>query len=90
MGRDFRNRKAYMFKGMMDQRSFPLINWYRLEGGEVMQEWSNQSVLGYVIMAAERIGMSEADIQRLVSSTHNRFDMKTLEEAAEHYRKSPY
>lgn len=55
-----------------------------------MQEWSNQSALGYVIMAAERIGISEADIQRLVSSMHNRFDMKTLEAAAEYYRKSHY
>ncbi|MED4602553.1 hypothetical protein P9314_17955 [Paenibacillus validus] len=54
------------------------------------QPWSNQSCFGYAIMAAERIGMGEKEIQRLVRAMHNRFDMITLAEAAEHYRKSPY
>lgn len=54
------------------------------------QSWSNQSALGYVIMAAERIGISTQEIQRLVRAMDNRFDMKTLVEAAEHYRQSPY
>jgi hypothetical protein len=54
------------------------------------EQWSNQSAFGYAIMAAERIGTSTEDIQRLVRSMHNRFDLKTLGEAAEHYRKSPY
>lgn len=53
-------------------------------------EWSNQTCLGYAIMAAEQMGMKEEDIQILVRNMHNRFDFKTLEEAAEHYRKSPY
>lgn len=55
-----------------------------------MQQWSNQSALGYAIMAAERLGWSEEQIQQLVRSMQNRFDFKTLEEAAEHYRRSPY
>ncbi|WP_339820497.1 hypothetical protein MKZ15_05635 [Paenibacillus sp. FSL R7-0216] len=54
------------------------------------QAWSNQSALGYVIAAAERAGFSENDIQRLVRAIHNRFDMVSLEEAPEYYRKSPY
>ena len=55
-----------------------------------MQQWSNQSALGYAIMAAERLGWSEERIQQLVRSLHNRFDFKTLEEAAEYYRQSAY
>jgi hypothetical protein len=55
-----------------------------------MQEWSNQTCLGYAIMAAEKAGMSEEVIQSLVRAMQNRFDFKTLEEAAEYYRNSPY
>ncbi len=54
------------------------------------QAWSNQSCMGYAIMAAEHLAWDEAQIQKLVRSMQNRFDFKTLEEAAEHYRQSPY
>lgn len=57
---------------------------------EDSQSWSNQAALGYVIMSGERAGFSEEDIQRLIRAMHNRFDMKTLEEAADSYRRSPY
>lgn len=52
--------------------------------------WSNQSAFGYAIMAAEPAGFTEDDIQRLVRALHNRFDMVSVEEAAEYYRKSSY
>lgn len=55
-----------------------------------VQAWSNQSAFGYAIAASERTGFSDNDIQRLVRALHNRFDMISLEEAAEHYRKSSY
>ncbi|KHL95406.1 hypothetical protein QW71_12920 [Paenibacillus sp. IHB B 3415] len=55
-----------------------------------VQGWSNQSAAGYTIIAAEGEGFTEGQIQALVNRLHNRFDMVTLEEAAAHYRKSPY
>jgi hypothetical protein len=54
------------------------------------QAWSNQSAFGYAILAAERAGIPSDQINRLVRSMHNRFDMITLEEAAEAYRNSTY
>ncbi|WP_036654704.1 hypothetical protein [Paenibacillus wynnii] len=54
------------------------------------QAWSNQTAAGYTIMAAEGAGFTEGQIQALVNRLHNRFDMVTQEEAAAHYRKSPY
>ncbi|MUG43448.1 hypothetical protein [Paenibacillus woosongensis] len=55
-----------------------------------VQAWSNQSAFGYAIMAAERVGFSESDTQRLIRALHNRFDVVSLEKAAEHYRRSSY
>lgn len=52
--------------------------------------WSNETALGYAIGAAERAGFSENDVQRLVRALHNSFDTVSLEEAAEHYRRSSY
>lgn len=60
------------------------------ESAGITQPWSNQSAFGYAILAGECAGLSENDIQRLVRAMHNRFDMVSLEEAAEHYRKSAY
>jgi len=60
------------------------------QSGEPSQRWSNQTAFGYAILASERIGMPEDEIQRLVRGMHTAFDRYTLEEAAEHYRKSPY
>ncbi|OME02658.1 hypothetical protein BSK54_10395 [Paenibacillus odorifer] len=55
-----------------------------------LQTWSNQSAFGYAILAAERAGFDTGNINRLVRSMHNRFNMITLDEAAEAYRKSSY
>lgn len=55
-----------------------------------LQSWSNQSCFGYMIMAAERIGMDEEDIQRMVHAMHTLHDTISLEEAASRYCNSPY
>ncbi|MEK4403490.1 hypothetical protein MKZ26_03465 [Sporosarcina sp. FSL K6-6792] len=54
------------------------------------EEWSNQSAFGYAIAAAESIGMSAEDIQRLVGAMASECDWKTLDRAADVYRKSDY
>lgn len=53
-------------------------------------EWSNQSALGYAITAAEAIDLDYADISHLVTVMQREFDEKTLDAAAEIYRKSDY
>lgn len=60
---------------------------YMFRNGE---EWSNQSAFGYAIAAAESIGMSEKDIKNLVCAMYSEFDERTLDSAAEIYRKSDY
>ncbi|MGG1158904.1 hypothetical protein ABE237_22565 [Brevibacillus formosus] len=55
-----------------------------------MEEWSNHAALGYAIMAAENMGWSKEQIERLVRGMQVRFDLKTIEEAVDHYCKSPY
>lgn len=52
--------------------------------------WSNNACRGYVIWAMENCGFTPDDIQRVVSELHNVFDMKSLEEAEQHYQNSPY
>lgn len=52
--------------------------------------WSNGACRGYVIYAMENCGFSPEDIRRVVSELHYVFDIKTLEEAEEHYQNSPY
>lgn len=53
-------------------------------------EWSNQSAVGYAIAAAESIGMSNKDIKKLTGAMYSEFDKRTLDSAAEIYRKSEY
>lgn len=54
------------------------------------QRWSNGACRGYVIWAMENCGFTPDDIQRVVSELHYVFDMKSLEEAEQHYQNSPY
>lgn len=54
------------------------------------QQWSNGACRGYVIWAMENCGFSPDDIQRVVSELHYVFDMKSIDEADDHYRNSPY
>lgn len=52
--------------------------------------WSNNAAMGYAIMAAKQMSMKEEDIRLLISCMRDRFDFKTLEEAAKEYCESPY
>lgn len=54
------------------------------------QQWCNGACRGYVIWAMENCGFQPNDIHRVVSELHYIFDMKSIEEADEHYRNSPY
>jgi hypothetical protein len=54
------------------------------------QRWNNGACRGYVIWAMENCGFTPDDIQRVVSELHFVFDMKSLEEADEHYCRSLY
>ncbi len=56
----------------------------------LFQQWSNDACRGYVIWAMENCGFQPNDIQRVVSELHYVFDMKSIEEADEHYCNSPY
>lgn len=55
-----------------------------------MQEWNNQSCMGYAIMAAERAGLPPEEVRKITKAMHRVFDDKSLEQAAEHYRQSDY
>lgn len=52
--------------------------------------WSNGACRGYVIYVMENCGFSTEDIRRVVGELHYVFDIKTLQEAEEHYQNSPY
>ena len=53
-------------------------------------EWSNQSALGYAIAAAKQVGIEDIDINLIVTAMKRAFDERTLEQAADVYRKSDY
>ncbi|MFM1654054.1 hypothetical protein ACI7RC_18430 [Brevibacillus sp. B_LB10_24] len=54
------------------------------------EQWSNNACRGYVIWAMENSGFGTDDIQRVVSELRYVFDFKSIDEADEHYRDSPY
>ena len=54
------------------------------------EKWSNASNFGYLILASEKIGLAEEDINRLVRALHGIHDMRSVDEAAAHYRNSAY
>lgn len=53
-------------------------------------QWSNGACRGYVIWAMENCDFSPEDIKRVVSELHYVFDMRSMEEAEQHYQNSPY
>ncbi|WP_171046314.1 hypothetical protein [Lentibacillus cibarius] len=55
-----------------------------------MEVWNNQAALGYTIAAAKKISLTDDAIQDLIKAMHSGFDMKTIEEAIDIYRKSSY
>jgi hypothetical protein len=54
------------------------------------QRWSNGACRGYIIRAMENCDFSPEDIKRVVSELHYVFDMRSIEEAEQHYQNSPY
>lgn len=59
-------------------------------GMTLTERWSNNACRGYVIWAMENCGFKPEDIKRVVGELHWVFDMKSIEEADEHYCHSPY
>lgn len=53
-------------------------------------EWNNQAALGYAIVAAKSAGFRSPRIEDIVNGMRREFDSKSLEDAAEIYRKSHY
>ena len=54
------------------------------------EEWSNNACRGYVIYAMENCGFSPNDIRRVVAELYEVFDIRSLEEAQQHFEESPY
>ncbi|MBS6956721.1 MAG: hypothetical protein KH230_26335 [Enterocloster asparagiformis] len=54
------------------------------------ERWSNNACRGYVIWAMESCGFKPEDIYRVMEELHWFFDVKTIQEADEHYCHSPY
>lgn len=52
--------------------------------------WNNGACRGYVIYAMENCGFSPEGIQRVVGELHYVFDLRSVEEAEQHYQNSPY
>lgn len=54
------------------------------------ENWSNYASLGYTIMAAEKAGFTQKEIQSLINKLHDMHEMKTIQEAEKAYRSSNY
>lgn len=53
-------------------------------------EWNNYACLGYAIAGAEKMGMGEEEIKKLVRSIYNEFDWKSVSVAEKIYTESDY
>lgn len=53
-------------------------------------EWDNYACLGYAILGAQRAGMDDEQIKKLVRSIYGEFDFVGVDKANEVYRKSDY
>lgn len=53
-------------------------------------EWNNYACLGYAVTAAEKIGYDAEKISELVRVIYGEFDLKSVPEAEDIYRKSDY
>lgn len=54
------------------------------------ERWSNEACRGYVIWVMENCDFKPEDIKRVVSELYYVFDMRSIEEAEQHYQNSPY
>ena len=52
--------------------------------------FNNQASFGYLILAAEKAGLNEDEIKKIVKKMHRAHDEVSVEKAAEYYRKSDY
>lgn len=55
-----------------------------------MEQWKNSACRGYAIWAMENLDFKPEDIKRVVDELHWVFDMKSIDEAEQHYQNSPY
>lgn len=53
-------------------------------------EWDNYACLGYAILGAQKIGLSEEKTKELVREIYGEFDWKSVPEANKIYRESDY
>jgi hypothetical protein len=53
-------------------------------------DWSNNACLGYAILGAQALGLSEVQTKQFVRAIYREFDFKTVEEAQKVYEQSPY
>lgn len=54
------------------------------------EQWSNNSCLGYLIVALEDLGYTEKAIQDIVLATQSTFNSMTTKEAADYYCHSKF
>jgi hypothetical protein len=59
-------------------------------GGMGMEDWSNNACLGYAILAAKRMKLTEKETQKFIESVRAQFDSVSVEDAAKIYCSSPY
>lgn len=59
----------------------------QMRGGMSMEMWSNDACLGYMLLAADHLGYDEEQKRKFLGAMYYEFDLKTIEEAAEAYRK---
>ena len=52
----------------------------------VLEIWQNDTCIGYAIEAAQRIGLTQPQIRELVLTLNDRFDVTSIEAAAQIYR----
>lgn len=53
-------------------------------------EWSNQACIGYVVLAAQRIGLSIEQTQGLIDAMRYEHDETSVEEAEDVFYESDY
>ncbi|MCQ2010577.1 hypothetical protein NOM01_11170 [Sporolactobacillus sp. STSJ-5] len=51
-----------------------------------MADWSNDAALGYMLLAAAKVGLTEDQKKKMLGAMYFEFDFKTVKEAAEYYR----
>ncbi|TKH44202.1 hypothetical protein C1I60_12795 [Paenibacillus terrae] len=53
-------------------------------------EWSNNTAMGYAIMAMERLDFEYVQIKRVIKSMYRVFDGISIEQARQHYNESTF